>query len=97
MDQVRKKRSCHRYEETLSNTRSTGGEYRIFREEIDKENLSDAVIKLTEREETYENSGYDPDLLKDRMKITAQAQEIAAGVVIRDNEKEDTSIKMTGR
>ncbi len=60
-----------------------------------KKNLSDAVIKLTEREETYETtSGYDPDLLKDPDEIAAQAQEIAAGVVIRDNEKEDTSIKI---
>ena len=60
-----------------------------------KKNLSDAVIKLTEREETYERtSGYDPDLLKDPDEIAAQAQEIAAGVVIRDNEKEDTSIKI---
>lgn len=48
-----------------------------------KKNLSDAVIKLTEREGTYERtSGYDPDLLKIR-EIAAQAQEIAAGVVIR--------------
>ncbi len=37
MDQVRKRGLVNRYEETLSNTRSTGGEYRIFREEIDKE------------------------------------------------------------
>ena len=58
-----------------------------------KKNLSDAVIKLTEREGTYERtSGYDPDLLKDPDEIAAQAQEIAAGVVIRDNEKEDRAL-----